>query len=271
MPTGFDHFVIAVDDLDQTIADYTAAGFTVTPGGAHKNGISHNVLVTFQDGSYFELIAFKGDASGHGTHWPKTLAKGEGFVDYALRTDDLVEEVKALRAAGLDYSDPIDGGRFRPDGQRIDWQTIRYPGTKEAPSHLPFYCHDLTERTLRVPDGDAAVHPNGVVGVAGITVVVADIDAATKDFAALTGHDGVEVESTLHDIARVRRFPIGRAWIEAVQPSERESELRTYLEERGQLPYEVTLASPDGQGALLDERLTHGARVLVVADAGVLA
>lgn len=270
MPIGFDHFVIAVNDLDQTIADYTAAGFTVTPGGEHKNGISHNALVTFQDGAYFELIAFRGDASGHGTHWPRTLAKGEGFVDYALRTDDLNEELSALRAAGLDYSDPIPGGRFRPDGQRIDWQNIRY-GDREQPSHLPFYCHDLTERPLRVPDGDAAIHANGITGVAGVTVVVADLDAATRDFAALTGHEGVEAESTIHDVARARRFPVGRAWIEAVQPSQRDSELRAYLETRGELPYEVTLVSPNGQGALLDEEQTHGARLLVVANAGVLA
>lgn len=271
MPTGFDHFVIAVDDLDQTIADYTAAGFNVTPGGEHKHGISHNALVTFRDGSYFELIAFRNNGEGHSTHWPLTLRKGEGFVDYALRTDDLVEEVKTLRAAGLNYSDPIDGGRFRPDGQRIDWQTIRYPGTKEAPSRLPFYCHDLTDRPLRVPDGDATVHDNGVTGVAGVTVVVGDLDAATADFAALTGHEGVDIDASVHDVARARRFPIGRGWVEIVEPSERESELRTYLEQRGELPYEVTLVSPATSGALIDEGKTHGARLLVIADAGIPA
>jgi hypothetical protein len=270
MPTGFDHFVIGVNDLDRTITDYTAAGFTVTPGGEHHNGISHNVLVTFQDGSYFELIAFRGDTSGHGTHWPATLAKGEGFVDYALRTDDLHREVRDLRSAGLDYSDPRDGGRIRPDEQRIDWQTIRF-GDGSAPSRLPFYCHDITERTLRVPDGDAAVHANGITGIAGATVVVADLDTATEDFAALTGHPGTDVESMVRDVARARRFAIGSSWIEAVEPADRPSELRTYLEERGELPYEVTLRATGGRRELLDEGLTHGARLLVVADAGVPA
>lgn len=270
MPTGFDHFVIAVNNLDQTVADYTAAGFTVTPGGEHHNGISHNALVTFQDGSYFELIAFRGDTTGHGTHWPVTLGKGEGFVDYALRTNNLQREVRDLRAAGLAYSDPRDGGRIRPDGQRIDWQTIR-AGDGSAPSRLPFYCHDLTERTLRVPDGNAAVHANGVTGVAGVTVVVADLDAATEEFAGLTGHPGTDVESVVHDVARARRFAIGRSWIEAVEPSARPSELRAYLEERGELPYEITLRATEGRRELLDEGLTHAARLLVVADAGVPA
>src|SRR5690606_16338938 len=138
MPTGFDHIVIAVNDLDQAVADYTTAGFTVTPGGEHKGGASHNALITFQDGAYFEIIAFKGEAP-HRSHWPELLRKGEGLVDYALRTDDLHREAAALRTAGLDVGDPVDGGRFRPDGQRIDWQTLRL-GRERGPSALPFYC-----------------------------------------------------------------------------------------------------------------------------------
>jgi hypothetical protein len=122
-----------------------------------------------------------------------------------------------------------------------------------------------------VPDGEATVHANGVTGVAGVTVVVRDIQAASEDFAALTGSGGVDVEPVVHDIAAARRFPVGSGWIEAVQPSERESELRTYLETRGELPYEVTLVSPSASGALIDEGKTHGARLLVIADAGVLA
>lgn len=271
MPTGFDHIVIAVNDLDETIADYRAAGFTVTPGGEHKHGISHNALVTFQDGSYFELIAFRNGGEGHGTHWPRVLRSGEGIVDYALRTNDLAQEARDLRATGLDYSDPIDGGRFRPDGQRIDWQTIRYGERESGPYRLPFYCHDLTERELRVPGGDAAEHPNGVSGIAGITVVVRDIDAASEDFGRLTGHQGIDIEPSVKEVVAARRFPVGRGWIEAVQPDESPSELRTYLEERGELPFEVVLRASRTAGELLDDQLTHGARLLVITDAGVPA
>ena len=56
MPIGIDHVVIAVNDLDATTRDFEGAGFTVVPGGEHKSGKSSNVLVAFQDGSYFELI-----------------------------------------------------------------------------------------------------------------------------------------------------------------------------------------------------------------------
>jgi catechol 2,3-dioxygenase-like lactoylglutathione lyase family enzyme len=270
MPTGYDHIVIAVNDLEQTIADYTTAGFTVTPGGEHKHGISHNALVTFQDGSYFELIAFRNGGEGHGTHWPITLRKGEGIVDYALRTSDLEQEVRDLRVSGLDYSDPKDGGRFRPDGQRVDWQTIRYGEGASVPGRLPFYCHDLTERTLRVPGGANAVHANGVTGIAGVSVVVRDLDAASKDFAALTGDAGSDVQSTLPpNVSGARRFSMGPAWIEVVQPAEHASELRAYLENRGELPYQVTLISPDGRGDVVSGQLTHGARLLVTSGSGI--
>lgn len=272
MPTGYDHIVIAVNDLEQTILDYRTAGFTVTPGGEHKHGVSHNALVTFQDGAYFELIAFRNNGEGHGTHWPLTLAKGEGIVDYALRTNDLGQEVRQLRASGLAYSDPKDGGRIRPDGERVDWQTIRYGEDGSAsPSRLPFYCHDLTARTLRVPGGEYAVHDNGVIGVAGLSVVVSDLETACEDFAALTGDAGHDVQSTIADVARARRFPLGAAWIEVVQPAEYPSGLRTYLENRGELPYQITLVAPGREAELLSIEHTHGARMLVTSESGVTA
>lgn len=271
MPTGYDHIVIAVNDLEQTITDYTNIGFTVTPGGQHKHGVSHNALVTFQDGSYFELIAFHNGGEGHGTHWPITLRKGEGIVDYALRTNDLEQEVLDLRANGLEYSDPKDGGRFRPDGQRVDWQTIRHGDGATTPSRLPFYCHDLTERTLRVPGGENAIHANGVTGIAGASIVVHDLDAASKDFVALTGDAGAEAQSTLPDVAEARRFSPGAGWVELVQPAEHASGLRAYLEDRGELPYQITLVSPGGRRGLFSEKLTHGTRLLVTSESEVTA
>ena len=269
MPTGIDHIVIAVNDLDQTVKDYEKAGFTVTPGGEHHHGISHNALVVFGDGSYFELIAFRNDGKGHGTHWPATLRTGEGVVDYAVRTDDLVDEVRALRSAGLAYSDPKDGGRLRPDGQRVDWQTSRFGWDRDIPSRLPFFCHDLTERPLRVPVGDETVHANGVTGIAGVSVAVHDLDVAVRDYAALTGDPGTPVERTLDDVAGAHRFPLGGAWVEVVEPSARQSDLRDYVEQRGELPYEIVLSAPDGRGELLPDTLTHGVALLVVDDAEV--
>ena len=80
-----DHIVIAVADLEQAIADYRKLGFTVYPGGTHHGGASHNALVVFADGSYFELIAYLKPSPD--VRWWKLLSSsGEGFVDFALES-----------------------------------------------------------------------------------------------------------------------------------------------------------------------------------------
>ena len=56
----------AVDLGAQThaLGFYEKLGFTVVPGGKHPVG-SHNMLISFSDGSYLELIGFYRDATDH--------------------------------------------------------------------------------------------------------------------------------------------------------------------------------------------------------------
>src|SRR5262249_21751581 len=76
----------------------------------------------------------------------------------------------------------------RPDGRRIAWRSFT---TQSAPAtRLPFVIEDVTPRNLRVPDGDATIHANGVTGVAGVIVLVADLAPSAPAFAALLGHRG---------------------------------------------------------------------------------
>ena len=57
-----DHLVIAVHDLDAAIDRHQNMGYQVVIGGHHPGRLSHNALVIFQDGSYFELIAWSAPA-----------------------------------------------------------------------------------------------------------------------------------------------------------------------------------------------------------------
>jgi hypothetical protein len=237
MATGIDHIVIVVDDLDTASRDYTTAGFTVIPGGEHTNGKSHNALIAFADGTYFELIAFHDPNDAGGNPWASALQQsGEGLVDFALRTDDLDAEVASLRASGIEVIGPTDGGRTRPDGQTLAWRTIRF----EQPG-APFYCHDVTDRTLRVPGGDATVHANGVTNVHGILLAVGDLDETAALYAALTGNVGVAAAERV-------RFAAGNQYID-LQIAE------------GDRPIEVVLNAPDGQDNLLPLDLTHSAHL----------
>src|SRR3989338_6231807 len=64
MLTGIDHIVIVVQNLDEAARNYEKLGFTVVPGGRHPVG-SHNVLISFADGSYIEIISFYQPSPDH--------------------------------------------------------------------------------------------------------------------------------------------------------------------------------------------------------------
>lgn len=268
MPTGIDHVVIGVRDMDTAAADFTRAGFTVTPGGEHTGGVTHNALVAFADGSYFELIAWKDPDTPVDTDWWRRFQAGEGFIDYALRTDDLDAEVDRLRAAGLDVPEPHAGGRTRPDGQPVEWRNLQF-GPRSSGS-LPFYCHSMNDRALRVPSADAAIHANGVTGVAGITIVVQDLESAAEDYARLTGTDGEELIANARDTGRGRRFDIrattGAAGVhlDLVTAAVDDSNLGRVAAGRGEVPVMVTLRGDDGIERTIDAALTHGT-ILTIA------
>jgi len=178
-----DHIVIAVHDLEATIADYTALGFSVQRGGDHPGRSTHNALVVFADASYLELIAWKTPAPQE--RWWQILHKrGEGIVDFALLPSNTGEAVAQAAGRGLVLEGPLDGGRVRPDGEQLRWQTAR-PTTHD----LPFLCGDITPRALRVPEGEVRVHANGATGVASLVVAVQDLDASLLRYQALLGHD----------------------------------------------------------------------------------
>ena len=104
MIQGIDHLVIVVKDLDEAARDYRQLGFTVVPGGQHPVG-SHNVLISFADGSYLEIIAFYRDAIDH--RWWDPLHKGERLVDFCFKTDDLRGDTKKHHDAGVAINNPV--------------------------------------------------------------------------------------------------------------------------------------------------------------------
>ncbi|HET7566026.1 MAG TPA: VOC family protein [Gemmatimonadaceae bacterium] len=260
-----DHLVIAVRDLARAAADYQRLGFTVTPGGEHVNGGTHNALIAFADGSYVELLAFTEPDRPQAHRWWPLLARGEGLIDFALASDDLAAETDALRARGLDIEGPLDGGRTRPDGRRLAWRTIVvHDAPAETP--LPFVIEDVTPRALRVPGGDATEHPLGATRVDGVMVVVDDLHRSAAAFAELIGTAGTPVVSPAAGVSAACRFPIGRQWMTLVEPDASPSDIRAHLQQRGAGPYDVVLGGAQDRTRgerLLPKAATHGARIRI--------
>jgi hypothetical protein len=184
---GLDHVVLVVPDLVVAVAEHRARGFTVTPGGEHAGGLTHNALVGFQDGSYLELIAFHDLAAAHGKHsWSPVAERGGGWADFALLSDDLRDDAVAL--SDLLARAPEDGGRTRPDGVALAWRVARL----HRP--LPFLIQDLSARDLRVPGGDAAKHANGITGVARIVLGATDPATVGERYATLRERGAPEIQ-----------------------------------------------------------------------------
>jgi catechol 2,3-dioxygenase-like lactoylglutathione lyase family enzyme len=194
-----DHVVIAVRDLERATASYEAEGFTVTPGGRHPGRNTSNALVIFEDGAYLELITYSAP-SPEERWWRELDAHGDGLVDFALLPQDLSKVVAQAKERGLaGITGPLPGGRMRPDGIRVEWQTAR-----QAEHDLPFLCADITPRALRVPEGEVRRHANGAIGIEEVTVAVIDVEKSLERYRKLLGDDAVRDADVVLEGARIR-------------------------------------------------------------------
>jgi catechol 2,3-dioxygenase-like lactoylglutathione lyase family enzyme len=268
MKFRLDHVVIAVADLAKAVEGYRALGFTVQIGGRHPGRTSHNALVVFEDGAYLELIAWM--APGPAERWYNEHAKhGDGLMDFALVPEDTARAVAEAKSRGLALDGPLDGGRLRPDGQQVKWQTGR-----QATFDLPFLCGDVTPRALRVPEGDCRKHANGVTGVASVAVAVRDLKASVSRYRALIGDDPRNEQGVgLPAIARgkgIRMAVVRLAGTSIVLMAPSGSgdspalgQVVGRLATRGEGPFGMVLRAPGGRVHVLDRGLAQGAHIEV--------
>jgi hypothetical protein len=266
MPSSIDHLVIISEDLDIAIENATAAGFTVVPGGTHGDGNTHNALIGFADGTYIELIAPTEQGRNAEHRWFGRLRQGGGLVDFCLLGTNLADEIAGVQARGIDYPEPFDMARARPDGVRLEWRLSTPPGTV-GERGWPFMIEDITPRELRVPgEPDQVRHENGATGVAGITVLVADVAQSSREYEAILGTTAQELRSPLDDQVFGSMLTLGGQWILLTEPGAHDS--KEHLERFGQGPYRITLRSHDGPispgtGTPVDPVRFSGARIVI--------
>lgn len=254
MLTGIDHIVVAVADLEAAIKDYTDLGFTVIRGGKHPRG-SHNALIGFTDGAYFEILGFYESMPEH--RWWSPTQRGGGLVDFCMMTDNLQADTIALRRAGADMSDPRPGARARPDGYQVRWVSA-IPGGQHS-RLVPFVIQDETPRDERVPR--ERVHRNGVTGVDTLTIVTHDVAAARRLLAGVLS-PGQDIVRPDLDAAGVR-FHVGAQTIDYVAPRGPAGPLNDWLQIEGPSPYAVTLKT-EGTTGSLDATKLRRARIRLV-------
>jgi hypothetical protein len=256
-----DHVVIAVADLGLAIASYRGLGFTVEPGGRHPGRTSHNALVVFDDGAYIELIAWQSPDAGE--RWNVEHARhGDGFMDFALIPEDVPLAAFEAKSRGLALNGPIDGGRVRPDGKELKWQTAR-----QATFDLPFLCGDVTPRELRVPAGEARRHDNGAIGVALVLVAVKELEPSLARYELLLGAK-IPAPTLVPSMGlRIATVRLGETAIVLATPSGAPAsafahEVAARLAARGEGPCAMAIATRAGvRAGPLERTATHGALI----------
>ena len=255
MIQGIDHLVIVVSDLNKAAGDYEQLGFTVVPGGRHPVG-SHNVLISFQDGSYLELIAFYREAIDH--RWWDPLAKGERLVDFCFQTDDLSGDTKRLRDAGVSINNPVPWSRKRPDGYELKWLLSLATGNHRGVA--PFLIEDFTPRTERIPQ--QSTHKNGISGIEKVTIAAGDLRQIDKWYSTLLG---TKSQTVTDEALRAEglSFQVGPHRFEFLMPKDATSPLANWIRQFGPSPYSAKLRSENRSINFFDPQLTHGANLLV--------
>ena len=264
----FDHAILVVQDLESATRQFQGMGFTVIPGGIHAGELTHNALIVFKEGTYLELLApysrrkyrslrllnrldliasHPSARTPLGRRFAESLLRGQGINDFALGTSNLVNVIVQAGVRGLDLEGPAPGGRVRPDGLPVSWQT-GCPPTRD----LPFLIEDATQREVRVPGGEASEHANQVKGVAAVKIIVADLAASTARYAALLGKQpGGEVKYPgSASGARVSCFLVENTMLVLEQQQENHNDLHHFRGRDSGRPHQVWLLSADEKAGL---------------------
>lgn len=107
----------------------------------------------------------------------------------------------------VEYVKPVAGARLRPDGKEVKWEvTFPVVDTGYKRGELPFFCHDVTDRSLRVPLNKKNVdHPSGAYGLSEMSVFVPEsrISALTQAYAAILDTKGADNGGAGFEVGRL--------------------------------------------------------------------
>ncbi len=248
----FDHAVIAVRDLAEAMRRYEALGFAVSPGGRHTGRGTENAIIRFGL-DYLELIAIydETELAGRGLNGQalaQFLAKQEGGpVGYALATDNIEQDAERFQRTGLVAEGPFAMERLRPDGRRLSWRLLvpeSVPWRRPWPFLIQWDAPDAERLSWEAP----GVHPNGVTGVAGVSVAVHDLARGIDRYQRQLGLTLDQQTDAPHLGARSARFRVGKFTIDLLSPVSAGPVMET-LEAVGEGLFEVTFAGSSSDQA----------------------
>lgn len=189
MLTALDHIIIGVHDLTQATNTFDQKlGLAVSGGGIHPTGGTANRIIVIGD-TYIELIAVRAPAEAQQSMLAR-LAKGEGYLNFVLASNDIHVDSEAIVARGNTLLGPKAGELRSADGRSRAWirADIERP---DLTQHYPFIIqHDSAgeERRNRLAGWTTPPsHPLGAIKILSTTIAVEDLDEATQRFQRIYG------------------------------------------------------------------------------------
>lgn len=270
-----DHVVLLVDsNFFENIPAWVTDNFTLTPGGYHDGQPSRNKLVIFADGSYLEFFNwYNSPPSLDNEALPMRFwgLKTPGLIDFAVTdtthsaeesvdavNDRLSEDFGKDAGLGIKFGTPITGSRKKADGVEIEWKVTRpeFSTADKTPGpelfangriDVPFFCHDITPRTDRVPSNDEKMttHPCGATGIAACEILVPEQLQAeyARVYSKILGSEietGAERNAAVFDVG----VPQGSARSRVVMRAAETDDDIKRMEERGVGFSDLVIAVP---------------------------
>jgi Glyoxalase-like domain len=185
MISGLDHTLIGVRDLELARMSWTRLGFATSPRGRHIGWGTANYCLMFER-DYIELLGIV-DPAQFTNNLDRFLARREGLMGVAFASPAVEETARALAARGLHPSAPKDLARQLelPEGTALPRFKLVFLPPEETPGLTTFVVEHLTPELLRRPEWLA--HPNGALGLAGVTTIVADTAPLVEKWGRLLG------------------------------------------------------------------------------------
>jgi catechol 2,3-dioxygenase-like lactoylglutathione lyase family enzyme len=183
---GLDHVIVAVRDLERARAGWSRLGFAPTPRGRHVGQGTANYCIMFGR-DYLELLGFA-EPDEHSERLREFLLRREGPMRVAFAPAGSVDEAAgAMAALGLHPSEPRTLGRQLelPEGTVVPRFSLLSLPEDETPALDCFVCGHLTPELIRRPEW--LTHPNGVLGMHSLHLIVEDTPALLPAYDRLFG------------------------------------------------------------------------------------
>ena len=172
---GIDHSLTIANDLEAAAALYRRLGFTLTPRGRHIGWGTANYCIMFAI-DYLELLGIVAPDQFVNGLDQQLASRGAGLSGLAFATPDAAEAFERLDVAGLAARNASLSRLIERDGGDEELRfSLTYADPDATPGLNSFLCQHHSADRMREPGW--LEHPNGAVGIEGVTVI-ADEPAA---------------------------------------------------------------------------------------------